>query len=62
MRRNPNLRRSLLAMNLDELKLRRDYIDLCEQIENLSAQIIAAITEEVRKALKARRYDIYNQR
>ena len=37
MRRNPNLRHSLLAKNLDELKQRRDYIDLCEQIENLSA-------------------------
>jgi hypothetical protein len=35
MRRNPNLWHSLLAKNFNELKQRYDYIDLCEQIENL---------------------------
>jgi hypothetical protein len=42
MRRNPDLRHSLPAKNLDELKQRWDFVDLCEQIEDLSAQITAA--------------------
>jgi Protein of unknown function (DUF3435) len=62
MRRNPDLRHSLPAKNQDELEQRRDFIDLYEQIEHLSAQITAAITEEERKKLKAQRRHVYNQR
>ncbi len=36
IKRNPDLQHLLLAKNLDELKQRRDFVDLCEQIENLS--------------------------
>jgi hypothetical protein len=62
MRRNPDLRHSLPARNLDELKHRQDFIDLCEQIEDLSTQITTAITEEARKELKAQRRHVYDQR
>jgi hypothetical protein len=62
MRRNPDLRHSLPAKNLDELKQRRDFIDLYEQIEDLSAQVTAAITEEARKELKVQRRHVYDQR
>jgi hypothetical protein len=44
IRRNLDLRHSLLAKCLDELRQRRDFTDLGEQIDNLSAQITAAIT------------------
>lgn len=62
IRRNPDLRYSLPAKNLDELKQRRDFIDLCAQIEDISAQITAAITEEERKKLKTQRRHVYDQR
>jgi hypothetical protein len=53
MRRNPDLRHSLPTKNLDELKHRQDFIALCQEIENLSVQITAAIPEEACKELKA---------
>jgi hypothetical protein len=37
MRRNPDLQHSLPAKHLDELKQRRDFTDLGEQIDKLSA-------------------------
>ncbi len=43
IRRNPDLWHSLPAKCLDELRQRCDFTDLGEQIENLSAQITAAI-------------------
>lgn len=55
MGRNPDLRHSLLAKTLDELGHRQDFIALDEQIERVSHQIRAAITEEAREELKARR-------
>ena len=36
IRRNPDLRHLLLAKCLDELRQRRDFTDLNEQINNLS--------------------------
>jgi hypothetical protein len=62
IKRNPDLRHLLSAKNQDELKQRRDFIDLCKQIEHLSAQITAAIMEEERKKLKAQRRYVYDQR
>jgi hypothetical protein len=62
MRRNPDLRHSLPTKNLDELKHRQDFIALCQQIENLSVHIAAAIPEEARKELKAQRRHIYDRR
>jgi hypothetical protein len=62
MRRNPDLRHSLPTKNLDELKHRQDFPSLCEQIENLSVQITANITEEARKELKAQRRHVYDRR
>ncbi len=62
MRRNLDLRHSLPTKNLDELKHRQGFIALCEQIENLSVEITAAIPEEVRKELKAQRRHIYDRR
>ena len=62
IKRNLNLRHSLLIKNRDELKQRRDYINLSEQIEDLSLQVTAAIIEEARKELKARRHYVYKQR
>jgi hypothetical protein len=53
IRRNPDLRHLLLAKCLDELRQRRDFTDLGEQIDDLSAQITAAITEKGRQELKA---------
>lgn len=61
IKRDPNLRYLLPAKNLDKLKQYYNYIDFCEQIENLSAQITAPVTEEEYKELKAQQYDIYNQ-
>jgi hypothetical protein len=52
MRRNPDLRLSLPAKCLDELRQRWDFTDLGEQIDNLSAQIMAAIAEKERQELK----------
>lgn len=51
MRRNSDLRHSLPTKNLDELKHRKDFIALCQQIEDLSVQIAAAIPEEACKEL-----------
>jgi molecular chaperone GrpE (heat shock protein) len=62
MKRNPNLRHSLPTKSLGELKQRRDYINLSEQIEDLSVQVTSATTEEARKELKARRHCLYKQR
>jgi hypothetical protein len=62
MRRNPDLRHSLPTKKLEELKHRQDFIALCQQIENLSVQITAAIPEEAGKELKARRRHIYDRR
>jgi hypothetical protein len=46
MKRNPDLRHSILAKYLDKLRQRRDFTDLGEQIDKLSTQITAAITEK----------------
>jgi len=62
IKRNLNLRHSLLIKNRDELKQRRDYINLSEQIEDLSLQVTAVTIEEARKELKARRHYVYKQR
>ena len=62
MKRNPDLQHSLPSKELDELKQRRDFVDLCEQIENLSFQANAAVTEEARKELQRQRRHVYNQR
>jgi hypothetical protein len=62
MKRNPDLRHSLPTKNLDELKHRQDFIALCQQIENLSVQMTAAISEEARKELRAQRRYIYDRR
>ena len=57
IRRNPDLRYSLPAKCLDDLRRRRDFTDLGEQINKLSAQIIVAITEIGRQELKGYAYD-----
>jgi hypothetical protein len=62
MKRNPDLQHSLPAKNLDELKQRRDFVDLCEQIENLSLQVNASIIEKGRKELQTQRRHVYKQR
>ena len=62
MRRNPDLRHSFPAKNLDQLKQRRDFTVLCEQINTLSAKIIDATLEEVRKELNLQRRYVYDQR
>ncbi|KAH6667430.1 hypothetical protein B0J14DRAFT_489712 [Halenospora varia] len=62
MKRNPDLQHSLPGKCLDELRQRRDFTDLGEQIDNLSAQITAAITEKGRQELKAQRRYVYDQR
>ncbi|KAI3324577.1 hypothetical protein HD806DRAFT_534041 [Xylariaceae sp. AK1471] len=62
MRRNPDLQHSLPGKCLDELRWRRGFTDLGEQIDNLSAQITAAITEKGRQELKAQRHYVYDQR
>ena len=62
MRRNPDLRHSLPAKCLDELRQRRDFTDLGERINKLSPQITAAITEKERQGLKAQRRYVYDQR
>jgi hypothetical protein len=60
MRRNADLQHSLPGKCLDELRRRRDFTDLGEQIDNLSAQITAAITEKGRQELKAQRRYVYD--
>jgi len=62
MKRDPNLRHSLPTKNREELKQRWDYINLSEQIEDLSGQVTAATTEEACKELTARRHYLYKQR
>ncbi|KAK0114148.1 hypothetical protein ONS95_013650 [Cadophora gregata] len=62
IKRNPDLQHSLPGKCLDKLRQRQDFTDLSEQIDNLSAQITAAITEKGRQELKAQRRYVYNQR
>jgi hypothetical protein len=62
IRRNPDLRYSLLTKYLDKLRQRRDFTDLGEQIDNLFTQITAAITEKGRQELNTQRRYVYNQR
>ncbi|KAG9244994.1 hypothetical protein BJ878DRAFT_420194 [Calycina marina] len=62
MKRSPDLQHSLPRKCLDELRQRRDFTDLGEQIDNLSAQITAAIMEKGRQELKAQRRYVYDQR
>lgn len=62
MGRDPNLRHSLPAKTLDELKHRQDFASLEEQIEMLSSQIGAAITRDAREELKAQRRRLYKER
>jgi hypothetical protein len=62
MGRNPVLRHSLPAKDQEELEQRRDYVELCEQIEKLSLQIKAALTEDVREELKLQQHQLYFQR
>lgn len=62
MKRNPDLHHSLPSKDLYELKQRRDFVDLSEQIENLSLEVNAAVTEEARKELQRQRRHVYNQR
>tara|TARA_R110002060_G_scaffold36206_2_gene47165 strand:- start:1334 stop:2014 length:681 start_codon:yes stop_codon:yes gene_type:complete len=62
MKRNPDLQHSLPRKCLDDLRQRRDFTDLGEQIDNLSDQIMATITEKGRQELKAQRRYVYDQR
>ncbi|KIW79865.1 hypothetical protein Z517_06480 [Fonsecaea pedrosoi CBS 271.37] len=62
MKRNPDLPQSIPSKSLDELKHRPQFVALCEQIEDLSLQLTADITEEERKALKAKRRQAYDRR
>jgi hypothetical protein len=62
MKRNPDLQQSLPTNELDKLEQRRDFVDLSEQIENLSLQVKAATTEEMRKELQTQRRHVYDGR
>ncbi|KAN0101619.1 Protein of unknown function (DUF3435) domain containing protein [Hyaloscypha variabilis] len=62
MKRDPNLRHSLLTKNREELKQRWDYINLSEQIKDLSVQVTATTTGEACKELTAQRHYLYKQR
>jgi hypothetical protein len=61
IKRDPNLRHSLPTKNQEELKQRWDYINLLEQIKDLSGQVMAATTEEACKELTARQHYLYKQ-
>jgi len=62
MGRNPGLLHSLPANILEELEQRDEYVQICREIESLSLQIQAALTEEARYELKTRQNRLYYQR
>ena len=62
VKRDPGLTHSLPAKNLEDLKYRPDFLELCEQVNDLSVQITMAATDEARKELNARRRYVYDQR
>jgi hypothetical protein len=61
IKRNPDIHHSLPTKELDELRQRRDFVDLSEQMENLSSQLKAAVTDEARKKLSTQRRHVYHQ-
>ena len=62
MKKNLNLQHSIPAKYLDKLRQHWDFTNLSEQINNLSSQITAAITEKGRQKLKAQQRYVYDQR
>ena len=62
MKRTADFPRSIPSERLDELKHRPQFVALCEQIEDLSLQLTADITEGERKELKAKRRQAYDRR
>jgi hypothetical protein len=62
MRRNPNLPFSLPAKLEEELQKREDYVSLSTRLDDISFQIKAAMTEEMRDELRAQQKDLYEER
>jgi hypothetical protein len=62
MNKDLDLRHSLPAKFLEELRQRQDFTNLDEQLESLSTQITATSTEEGRLQLVTQRRHVYDER
>ena len=62
MGRNPDLLHSLPAKSLEELEQRPNYVDVCEQIEELSLEIKASPAGKEQEELRTQQNQLYYQR